>query len=90
MSHPIISKSVSKPDGEGWRALPQDHGPWLSFAGTALSSGSPAEGLRAANPVRITNESDARWRHTGEPLDTAINPDYTQVKTSRPKAIRTV
>ena len=27
MSRRIISKYVSKLDGEGWRALPQDHGP---------------------------------------------------------------
>ena len=58
--------------------------------GTALSGDSPAEGLRTANPVRVTSESDARWRYTGEPLVTALNPDYTQEKTSRPKGIRSV
>ena len=89
---PIISLEAGVVDGEGWCALPQDHSPdaRIIFAGTALSSGSPAEGLRTANPVRVTNESDARWRYTGEPLDTALNPDYSQEKTSRPKAIRTV
>ena len=55
-----------------------------------MASDSPADGLRAANPVRITNESDARWRYTGEPLDNDYNPGYTQEKTSHPKAIRAV
>ena len=80
MSNPIISTRVSEYDGEGWRAIPQDHGPsviykltcvrlrgrWvLSFAGTALSSGSPAEGLRAATPCVVTSESDARKPRSG-------------------------
>ena len=67
MSHPIISTGVSEYDGEGWRAIPQDHGPsvehkltyvrlrglgFMSFAGTALPGVSPAEGLRTATPVR--------------------------------------
>ena len=62
MSNPIISTRVSEYDSEGWRAIPQDHGPSVlpEFCGTALSSGSPAEGLRAATPCVVTNESDAR------------------------------
>ena len=52
MSHPIISTHVSEYDSEGWRAIPQDHGPSVSFEGTALAGDSPAEGLRTATPVR--------------------------------------
>ena len=52
MSRPIISKYVSKPDGEGWRALPQDHGPSVQLRGDRLAGDSPTERLRTATPVR--------------------------------------
>ena len=67
MSNPIISTHVSEYDSEGWRALPQDHGPsvehkptcvrsrgrWAyEFCGDRLAGVSPAEGLRTATPVR--------------------------------------
>ena len=62
MSNPIISTHGSEYDSEGGvqshriTALTYDK----SFAGTALSSGPPAEGLRTATPCVVTSESDAR------------------------------
>ena len=58
MSHPIISKSVSEIDVEGWRALPPDHGPSVSFVGIALPVTPRPKG--SVQPPRApTNESDA-------------------------------
>ena len=60
MSHPIISTHVSEYDSEGWRAIPQDHGPSVSFEGTALPATPQLKGSVQPPPCAITIESDAR------------------------------